>query len=404
MKTRIQNHIIQHDCPEVDLNQFPSEFLKVVQLTVQQRELFILGDEMKKSISDLYSPFQKFLKYSPDALNHLFDQCLIKPVDTQVQGDTFFDFFLFEADPWADSEMDIFATLIAARKDKFLMHPLFDAFLKLKWKKTCGLFYIYIFWVFLYQMVLIAYSLEKLSFLHGSINNFCFGILMVFGFVTLNFQCIFGFIMHVLTIHRYLKYVNQYCKIFLLMNILKCFCWNVFHPILCGFFIFGQNEEKVSRSLCAVLILMASIQSMQTLARIPKVGIQTLMMTKVFFSVFTFFSSFGAIFVSFCVIFHILLPNSAAFGKIEDSVIKVLAMLMGELDFTTNFVLNPDSNFLSKSFFVLFLIMMALVFMNLLLGLAVSDIGELERISIRRRAVVEFQTITIMEKIVNLVR
>ena len=101
MKTRIQNHIIQHDCPEVDLNQFPSEFLKVVQLTAQQRELFILGDEMKKSISDLYSPFQKILKYSPDALNHLFDQCLIKPVDTQVQGDTFFDFFLFEADPWA---------------------------------------------------------------------------------------------------------------------------------------------------------------------------------------------------------------------------------------------------------------------------------------------------------------
>ena len=48
--------------------------------------------------------------------------------------------------------------------------------------------------------------------------------------------------------------------------------------------------------------------------------------------------------------------------------------------------------------------MMALVFMNLLLGLAVSDIGELERISNRRRAVVEFQTITIMEKIVNLMR
>ena len=43
--------------------------------------------------------------------------------------------------------------------------------------------------------------------------------------------------------------------------------------------------------------------------------------------------------------------------------------------------------------------MMALVFMNLLLGLAVSDIGELERISKMKRAVVQFGTISIMENI-----
>ena len=71
-------------------------------------------------------------------------------------------------------------------------------------------------------------------------------------------------------------------------------------------------------------------------------------------------------------------------------MIKVLAMLMGELDFTANFVLSPDASFISKTFFVLFLVSMALVFMNLLLGLAVSDIDELERISKIRTAVVEF--------------
>ena len=48
--------------------------------------------------------------------------------------------------------------------------------------------------------------------------------------------------------------------------------------------------------------------------------------------------------------------------------------------------------------------MMALVFMNLLLGLAVSDIDELERISKIRRAVVEFETISIMEKILLVLR
>ena len=65
-----------------------------------------------------------------------------------------------------------------------------------------------------------------------------------------------------------------------------------------------------------------------------------------------FFISFGAIFFSFCVIFHILLPNSPAFGSFGNAIIKVLAMLMGELDFTANFVTNEDSGVVSKTFFV----------------------------------------------------
>ena len=79
-------------------------------------------------------------------------------------------------------------------------------------------------------------------------------------------------------------------------------------------------------------------------------------------------------------------------------------MLRGELDFTTNFVINEDSRGDSKTFFVFFLIMMALVFMNLLLGLSVSDIDKLERISKVRRAVLQFETISIMEKILYLLR
>ena len=56
-------------------------------------------------------------------------------------------------------------------------------------------------------------------------------------------------------------------------------------------------------------------------------------------------------------------------------------MLMGEFDFTSNFIGVEDAPFLAKLFFVLFILFMALVFMNLLLGLAVSDITELERVS-----------------------
>ena len=366
MRARIQNHINQHECLGDDLKHFPKGFLKKVELTKQQKELLVLGDELKKNLAEPNSPFQNFLKYSPHALDHFFDQCLVKPLDCQMQGETYFDFYLFAADPWQDSEMDIIATIIGARKEKILLHPLFEAFLKLKWKKTCGLFYLYITWILTYQVILVSYSLEKFSFLIGLLSSSLCWIMMTVCFGGLCLQSVVSFFIYLMTILRYLKYSQRYCPIFLGKNIFQCFCWNLSHPLLCGFFIFGDSEEKISRSLCAVLIFMSSVQSMNTLGRIPAVGIHQLMMSKVFFSITAFFTSFGAIFFSFCVIFHILLPNSASFGSFGDAMIKVLAMLMGELDFTANFVLNQDSGFIAKAFFVLFLILMALVFMNLL--------------------------------------
>ena len=63
----------------------------------------------------------------------------------------------------------------------------------------------------------------------------------------------------------------------------------------------------------------------------------------------------------------------------SDRFIQVLAMLMGEFDFTANFINAEDTPFIAKIFFLIFILIVALVFMNLLLGLAVSDIGELER-------------------------
>ena len=53
----------------------------------------------------------------------------------QIQGKLFFDFFLFEPrndDPFAN-EMSLLATLVCLGKERFLIHPLFEVFLKLKW-------------------------------------------------------------------------------------------------------------------------------------------------------------------------------------------------------------------------------------------------------------------------------
>ena len=65
-----------------------------------------------------------------------------------------------------------------------------------------------------------------------------------------------------------------------------------------------------------------------------------------------------------------------AFATIEDSLVKVVAMMTGELDTADSVILSNNTLF-NKIVFVFFIMIMCIVVMNMVLGLAISDINEL---------------------------
>ena len=65
------------------------------------------------------------------------------------------------------------------------------------------------------------------------------------------------------------------------------------------------------------------------------------------------------------------------FRSIEVALIKVFTMLLGEFDFVETIVEDPESNFLTKWVFAFFLLSMSVVLMNLVIGLAISDVESL---------------------------
>ena len=71
------------------------------------------------------------------------------------------DFFLF--DPYcmkrSATELCLIDVLLASRKEKFLIHPLIQIFITLKWQKTWLLYTLYIFIFGLFFFVLAGYSL-----------------------------------------------------------------------------------------------------------------------------------------------------------------------------------------------------------------------------------------------------
>jgi hypothetical protein len=82
-------------------------------------------------------------------------------------------------------------------------------------------------------------------------------------------------------------------------------------------------------------------------------------------TVLNFFASYMWHFLGYAIAFHILLPGSTPFATIFDSMVKVLAMLMGEYEYTINFVSNTNASVMAKVLFVIFVIDMSVVLMNL---------------------------------------
>ena len=70
-------------------------------------------------------------------------------------------------------------------------------------------------------------------------------------------------------------------------------------------------------------------------------------------------------------------------SNIGDGILKILTMLLGEFDFMDMIVRDPDNFWLTKLLFALFLVPMSVVLMNLVIGLAISDIGSL-RLSLEK--------------------
>ena len=78
-------------------------------------------------------------------------------------------------------------------------------------------------------------------------------------------------------------------------------------------------------------------------------------------------------------------------------------MLMGEYDFTDNFV-ETNTFWLSKVIFVIFVLDMSIVLMNLVIGLAVNDVDSIKRESNVQRLMNEAYTVMYLQQVLIILR
>ena len=77
-------------------------------------------------------------------------------------------------------------------------------------------------------------------------------------------------------------------------------------------------------------------------------------------------------------------------------------MLLGEYEYTNTFV-NTEKSWVAKVVFIVFVVDMSVVLMNLVLGLAISDIEELQKNSAVRRMIQETYTVMFINGVLTIV-
>ena len=116
------------------------------------------------------------------------------------------------------------------------------------------------------------------------------------------------------------------------------------------------------------------------LGRIPTIGIFIYLLYDVLGTLMIFLFIYSPVLIAFALIFHLLLPSQETYQDPLTSLLKVLAMMIGELEFG-NFLIGETSvDFGAGSAqwaFFLFILIGNIVIANLLIGLTVSKTEDL---------------------------
>ncbi|XP_028982416.1 uncharacterized protein LOC107045025 [Diachasma alloeum] len=318
-------------------------------------------------------------------------------------------------------ETSFINTFVQERRKDLLSHPLVMAFLHLKWEKIRKF---YLMRIFLYAMTVICmttYVLTALAYkcynyadtgaskVCGSkrLTGFLFRktVIEIEWYLSLFLTCItiprkiFGFMVH--------KSARQYFSS--IDNVLDGV---VILSVFMTSFVYTGKTYDWQNYVGAFAILCAWTNLMLMVGQLPAFGTYVAMFTHIQFEFAKLLLAYSGLLIGFTISFCVIFVGEPSFGNPFTGLIKVLAMMAGELDFEGlinqsdqitdgPFVLYHPLSVCSQILFTLFLVFVTVILMNLLVGIAVHDIQGLRNHAGLTKLVRQTKLILFTEMVLN---
>ena len=261
-----------------------------------------------------------------------------------------------------DSPLLFFQVVDNDRKH-LLEHPLFEAFILLKWEKLYKI-PLATFLFFLFHLLAITlFALTNFSNLKMDPES-----KEVFAYILLTTNILLTVLQLTKLFSGLRLHMNSFSlhrhNIYLLLDLIT--------PVL-GFLVVIMRSREVT----SVLILYSCFQFMQSLITIfPRVGNNIFITFQVTQTILKLLLSFVIVLFAFTITFHILLINESPFDNLGDTFVKIVMMLLGEFG-----DMNQVS-WLTKLIFLVFVITMSINLINLVIGLSISDVVALRLVEL----------------------
>ncbi|XP_017786221.1 PREDICTED: transient receptor potential cation channel protein painless-like [Nicrophorus vespilloides] len=235
-----------------------------------------------------------------------------------------------------------------------LLHPYLSSFIYMKWHKLSYIFYSNLLFYIFFCIALILFIIIPHSILLIYTINSMSGILLIREI----FQVFIDF-------KKYSTNVENYIEMFLIISIA---CINA-------------TNETEQNQLFAIIILLATFELVFLFGNLPLFTIYIVMLRRVFLSFFKLFCIYFIIILAFASSFFLLfgkpchtLPDFKNYWK---TLFRTFIMLTGE--FNSSDLEFDENPLISRVIFLLFVFCFAIVLLNLVNGLAVSDIQEIRK-------------------------
>lgn len=303
-------------------------------------------------------------------------------------------------------EIGYLYTFVKEGYKEILEHPLCQSFLHLKWHKIRKYYAARLLFYLIYVLILTSWVITALA--HNCYNEskgymyyppLCANTTGIYGFlyehpVVLEIQWYTLMVLTMLEACRKFTVLPSYRSVRqFFMQIENLVEWCVILSVFATSFVYTGKTYTWQSHLGAFAVLCGWSNLMLMIGQLPMFGAYVAMFTSVQAQVFKLLLAYACLLVGFTASFCVIFPHSKSFSSPHTGLIKVLAMMTGELGFEdlffstdkgghyesiggTSWILLQISAQLS---FVLFLLFVTIVLMNLLIGIAVHDIKGLQK-------------------------
>ncbi|XP_039310174.1 transient receptor potential channel pyrexia [Solenopsis invicta] len=168
--------------------------------------------------------------------------------------------------------------------------------------------------------------------------------------------------------------------------------WCVILSVFATSFVYTGKIEFWQSHLGALAVLCGWSNLMLMVGQLPVFGVYVAMFTSVQAQVFKLLLAYSCLLIGFTASFCVIFPHSNSFSSPHMGLIKVLAMMTGDVGFEDLFFASDKGGIKhikggawillqisAQISFVLFLLFVTIVLMNLLIGIAVHDIKGLQK-------------------------